>query len=84
MVHGCQLYHRATLIAEPQLGVGEDAQERAQGFAVVLAGPADHSAFEFAQVVTVGLDTLLMVVPDVGVGQLGEFLPGETLAGLAG
>jgi MFS-type transporter involved in bile tolerance (Atg22 family) len=43
---------------------------------IQLTGSADDAAIKFAVVVSVGLDSLLVVVPDVGVDQLGEFLGG--------
>ena len=81
-VHVGHLYHRATLVAQPQCGVAGNSQDRPQCLPVAGGRPADHAAFELADVVGVQLDALLGVIPQIGVDQLREFLPGQALARL--
>jgi hypothetical protein len=84
--HVIQLYYRAAGpgagVDESQFGVFGYLEDCPEGCSAHCVRPADNALLDFSDVVFVEVVLLTVVFPDPGVGLVGDFLPGQTLAGV--
>jgi hypothetical protein len=71
-------HDRSTGAAEPQFRVGIGTESFAECFAILLIGPANHSAFQLPDIAGVDLDPYGMSDPDMSVDKICELLAGQT------